>query len=161
MTILAVVYASAPAAEVIIPTLEIAHDAIETIRICAGFEDQELTLETEETVTFEAAGIEIALPKRDTSGQQTLTFAIDNVTGIAQERIDAALEAGGTVSITYREFLASDPSAPAGVPIRMTLVAGRFEGGVVQLQAAYHDLLTYGWPRERYTADFAPGLKYL
>ena len=161
MTILAVVYASAPAAEVIIPTLEISHPAIETIRICAGFEDHDLTLETEETVTFEAAGIEVALPKRDTSGQQSLTFAIDNVTGIAQQRIDTALEQGGQVAITYREYLASDPSAPASVPIRMTLIGGRFQGGVVQLQAAYHDLLNYAWPRERYTADFAPGLKYL
>lgn len=161
MTILAVVYASAPADEVIIPTLEISHDAIETIRICAGFEDHDLTLENDETETFEAAGIEIALPKRDTSGQQTLTFAIDNVTGAAQAAIDAALEAGGEVAIVYREYLASDKSTPAATPIRMSLIGGRFEGGVVQLQAAYHDLLNYAWPRERYTAEFSPGLRYL
>ena len=161
MTILAIVYASAPAGEVIIPTLEISHPAITTIRICAGFEDQALTLETGETATFEAAGIDISLPKRDTSGQQTLSFAIDNVTGIAQQRIDAALEAGGQVSIVFREYLASDTSAPAETPIRMTLVGGRFEAGVVALEAAYHDLLNYGWPRERYTAVFSPGLKYL
>lgn len=161
MTILETVYASAPADQVLIPTLEIAHDAIETIRICAGFEDVEATLEDDSTVTFEAAGIQIALPKRDTSGQQSLTFAIDGVTGIAQDRIDAALEAGGQVTITYRTFLSSDLTAPADTPLVMTLVQGRIERGVVQLQASYHDLLNYAWPRDRYTADFSPGIRYL
>lgn len=161
MTIVARVYASAPADQVLIPTLEIAHPSIETIRICAGFDDQTVTLEDNSVVIFEAAGIEVALPKRDTSGQQQLTFALDGVSGIAQARIDDALEAGGPVTITYRTYLASDLSAPAEPALVMTLVSGMFQGGVVQLQAAYHDLLNYGWPRERYTAEFAPGIRYL
>lgn len=161
MTLLAVVYASAPSDQVIIPTLEISHPSIETIRLCSGFEDQVLTLENGDEVTFEASGIQIALPKRDTSGQQNLTFAIEGVSGIAQQRIDAALEAGGPVTITYRTYLSSDPSAPAEPALVMTLVAGTFEGSTVQLQAAYYDLLSYAWPRERYSAEFSPGIKYL
>lgn len=158
MTILANVYASAPTAEVIIPTLEILTATPQ--RICGGFEDVTVTLETDETVTFLGAGIDISLPAADTSGQQTLAFSIDNVTGEAQAQIDAALELDQRVTIIYRPYLASDLSAPSEPPIRMTLVGGGFEGGHLELQAAYYDLLNTAWPRELYTAEFAPGLKY-
>lgn len=161
MTILRVVYASAPFAEVIVPTLEITHAAIDPIRLCTGFENVMATIEDESVVEFEAAGIEISLPKRDPSGQQNLTFAIDGVSGIAQDRIDTALEAGGQVAITYRSYLASDLTAAAEPALVMTLVSARFEKGLVQLQAAYHDLLNYAWPRSRYTAEFSPGIRYL
>jgi hypothetical protein len=161
VTILAVVYASAPPAEVLIPTLEITHDSIAPIRLCAGFEDVVAEIEDGSSVRFEATAIGIALPKRDTSGQQHLTFALDGVSGIAQQRLDEALEAGGQVTITYRTYLASDLTAPAEPALVMTLVSGRFERATVQLQAAYYDLLNYAWPRDRYTAEFAPGIKYL
>ena len=158
MTILSVVYASAPTDEVIIPTLEILTD--DPQRICGDFADHEVTLETGEEVTFIGAGIDVSLPAADTSGQQKLAFAIDNVTGEAQVQIEAALEADQRVPVIYRPYLASDLSAPAEPPIRMTLVGGGFEGGHLELQGAYYDLLNIAWPREQYTVEFAPGLKY-
>ena len=159
MSILDVVYSSAPAAEVIISTLEIKHPtAFETIRICDGFEDQTVTLEDDSVVTFLAGGIDIALPKKDTSGQQTLAFAIDNVTGEAERAVDAAIEAGGQVTVIFRPYLYSDLSAPAEPPLVLTMVGGQFEGSVVQIEAAYFDLLNTAWPRKRYTLEFAPGL---
>lgn len=162
MSILDVVYSSAPASEVIIPTLEIRHpSAFDPIRICAGFEDQTVTLEDDSVVTFIAGGIDVALPAKNTSGQQKLIFAIDNVTGQAQQAIDAAIAAGGQTSIIYRTYLSSDLTAPAEPPLYMTLVGGTFEGSTVQLQASYYDLLNTSWPRERYTLDFSPGLAYL
>ena len=163
MSILDIVYSSAPAAEVLIPTLEITHPtAFDPIRICAGFDD--ITAGTEESgtdVTFYAAGIDISLPDMDTSGQQVLNFAIDNVTGVAQSAIDAAIAAGGEVTVTYRAYLLSDLSAPCDVPLVLTMVGGSIKGSVVQIQAAYFDLLNTAWPRDRYTLLFSPGLAYL
>lgn len=160
MTYLAVVYASAPSAEVIIPTLELSPPGDEPIRICNGFEDQTVTLETDQLATFQAGPVEVGLPARNTSGQQRLTFGVANVTGFAQQAVERSLESGARVPVVYREYLHSDLSAPAARPIRMVLTGGVFEGIQLQLTAAYYDLLNTAWPRDRYTAEFAPGLKY-
>ena len=42
----------------------------------------------------------------------------------------------------------------------MTLRGGSAEGITVGIEAGYFDLLNVGWPRFRYTPEFAPGLKY-
>lgn len=158
MTILNTVYASAPIDQVFIPSLEILTPTPQ--RICAGFEDLTLGLETGGSALFHGRGIAISLPGADTSGRQQLTFAIDNVHGIAQQQIDEALELDTHTQVVYRAYSSSDLSAPAETPLRMTLVGGGFEGGRLQIQCAYYDLITTAWPRARYTVGFAPGLKY-
>lgn len=161
MTILARVYASG-GPEVIIPTIELTCEAwAEPILICAGFEDQTVTDESDRTLTFIAAGIDVALPKKGNTGNQTLTFAIDNITGAAQQQIDAALEAEERVTLVYRTYLSSDLSAPAEPPLRMTVMGGTITGTQVQISAGYFDLIGTGWPRDLYTLQFAPGLRYL
>lgn len=160
MTILQVVYASAPSDEILLPTLEIQIPGREPIRVVNGFEDQWLGVDGE-LVLFQACAMSIALPKKDTSGRQALTFGIGNVNGQLQEYIDAALEAGQPVPLIYREYLASDKSAPASRPHVLTMGGGVLEGDTAQFEAAYYDLLNAAWPRERYTAENAPGLKYV
>lgn len=161
MTILATVYASAPDSEVLVPTIELSSAAFATpIRICTGFEDHAFTLENSETVTFEASGLDVALPKRDTSGQQNLTFAIDNVTGTAQAVLDHAIEENEQITLTYRLYLASQPEAPAEKPLTMIVVGAQMNASSVQVTCSFRDILGRTWPRERYTAQFAPGLRY-
>lgn len=160
MTILEQVYASG--GDVLLNTLELSCSAwAEPILLCDGFEDQACVTEDGRAVTFIASGIAVALPARGTSGGQTLTFAIDNVTGEAQQKVDAALEAEERMVLTYRCYLASDKSAPAEAPYRMTVLSGQIKGPSVQVEAGYYDLINAAWPRDLYTTDFAPGLKYL
>lgn len=161
MSLIETVYASAPSDQVILSTLEILVPGEEPIRVVAAYEDLTATLETDETVTFKAGPFEFARPNRDTSGQQTLEFSIANVTGEAQQAFEAALEADSEVPVIYREYLSTDLSAPAKLPYRMTLRGGSFEGIMVQVEAGYYDWLNTAWPRNRYTADFAPGLRYI
>ena len=160
MTILETVYASAPTSQVIISTLEIKHAAFSPIRICNDFADHEVTLETAEVVTFVQSGFDYSLPSKDTRGNQTLMFTIQNIDGVAQSSIDDALELGGQITVTYRAYLSTDLSAPAAAPITLTLVGATFERGAAQIECAFFDLLNTAWPRKRYTATFAPGLKY-
>lgn len=162
MTAIATLYASGSEKVWIIPTLELRCPAWPgPIYICAGFDDVVATLETGSKVTFTAAAFDVALPKRDNSGNQSLTFAIDNVTGVAQQLIDQALEARQKITMVFRIFLSSDLSAPAEKPYRMSVLSGVMEGASVQLQAGYYDLINLGWPRRRYTLDFAPCLRYI
>ena len=161
MSLIETVYASAPSEYVILATLEILVPSFDPIRVVAAYEDLTATLETDETVTFQAGPFEYRRPKKDTSGNQTLTFAIANVTGEAQKAVEAALEADAEVPVIYREYLSTDLTAPAITPIKMTVRGGSFEGVMVQVEAGYFDLLNAAWPRKRYTADFAPGLRYI
>lgn len=160
MTILERVFASG-GNEVVIPTLEITCAAWESaILLCNGYEDHTCITEDARTLTFQAAGIAVALPKRDTSGTQKLTFGIDNVTGEAQRLIDQALEAGEMVHLTFRHYLSTDKSAPAENPLKFVVKGGEMEGSMLRVVASFFDLINTAWPRAFYTADFAPGLKY-
>lgn len=161
MSLLETVYASG-GDDVLIATIELACPIwSEPILICQGFEDQTVTTEDGRTLTFIAAGISVALPKRNNSGSQTLTFAIDNVTGRAQRLIDDALEAEARVMLTFRVYLESDKSAPAENPFVATVLNGKMRGATVQINAGFFDLINTAWPRDLYTSRFAPGLRYL
>jgi hypothetical protein len=160
MTILDQVYASG--GDVIIPTLELTCTAwAGPILLCNGFEDQTCVTEDARTLVFIASGIDIALPAKTNQGNQTLTFAIDNVTGEAQQKIDQALEAELEVMMTFRTYLASDLSAPAEAPYRFVVRSGRMQGNTVTIQAGFFDAINTRFPRDLYTAIFAPGIKYL
>ena len=102
----------------------------------------------------------MALPKRNTAGTQVLTFAIDNVTGQAQQLVDQALESGARIYLTFRHYLSSDKSAPAETPLRFVVRDGSMEGSTLQVNAAFYDAINTAWPRRFYTASFAPGLRY-
>lgn len=160
MTVLERVFASG-GTEVVIPTLEITCTAWSApLLLCNGFDDHACTTEDGRVLNFLASGIQVALPKRNTSGTQMLTFGIDNVSGQAQQLIDQALEAGERIHLTCRHYLSSDKSAPAEPPLRFVVRDGVMEGSAVQVNAAFHDSINTAWPRAFYTPAFAPGLKY-
>ena len=160
MTILERVFASG-GTEVVIPTLEITCSAWSApLLLCNGFENHTCTTEDARTLTFVAAGIAVALPKRNTAGTQVLTFAIDNVNGQAQQLVDQALESGVRIYLTFRHYLSSDKSAPAETPLRFVVRDGAMEGSTLQVNAAFYDAINTAWPRHFYTAAFAPGLRY-
>jgi hypothetical protein len=131
------------------------------VYLCAGFSDVTANIGPGHEVTFTAVALDIALPEKDSSGNQSLVFAIDNITGEAQRFVDTALAAGGEMLLIYREYLASDLSEPASVPKTLNIIGGVFEGGTFQAEASYYDMLNTAWPRDRYTADYAPGIKYM
>lgn len=160
-TLIERVYASA-GSEVIIDTVELACPAwAEPLYIVKGYEDITLGLDGIVFQTFMAAPIAIALPKKSNQGNQTLSFAIDNVTGQAQKLIDSALFFSQRITLTFRRYLSTDLTTPSEKPFYATVLGGSVTGTTVQIDAGFQDILNYMWPRELYTSVFAPGLKYL
>ncbi len=160
-TLIERVYASA-GSEVIIDTIELACDAwVESIYIVKGFDDMTLGLDGVVYKTFMAAPIAVALPKKSNQGRQSLTFAIDNVTGQAQRLIDTAIESGARIGLTFRRYLNTDLTQPSENPFYATVIGGNVSGTTVQVEAGFVDALNYAWPRKLYTTEFAPGLKYV
>jgi hypothetical protein len=161
MSILDIVRASG-GDDVYIPTLELRCPAwAASVFICAGFFDEVFTLEDGRTVTFTATGLDVTLPKKSNDAGQQLTVAIDNVLGDAQLLIDQAKDAQEVITLVYRAYLDSDHSAPAERPLQMSVLSASIEGPTIQFTAGYFDLINTAWPRRRYTANFAPGIKYI
>ena len=74
MKTLSVTYASAPSADLLIPTLEFKNEQAGVIRLAQSFNDLTATTELAETVTFIQSALEVSLPNKDATGQQTLQF---------------------------------------------------------------------------------------
>lgn len=160
-TLIERVYASA-GSEVIIDTVELACPAWdESLYIVKGYEDMTLGLDGVVFKTFMAAPISIALPKKSNQGNQTLSFAIDNVTGQAQKLIDSALFFSQRITLTFRRYLNVDLTSPSEKPFYATVLGGSVTGTTVQIDAGFVDALNYAWPRDVYNTVEFPGLKYL
>lgn len=131
------------------------------IRLVDEYEDLVLGLEDGTTALFEGSGIDYSLPKTNASGQQTMTFAIDNVRGTAQQLIDQAIEAGERVVMIARTYTGDDLSAPAERPLRFTVMSAGMAMATVRIEAGFFDMLGRRWPIHFYTADKFPGTNYM
>ena len=159
-TVLQKIYASAPINDLPIHTLELQADSLWTLRICDGFDDVTAGIEGGEMVTFLASGMGVSLPARGVKGRQDLQFQIDNVTGEALTKVNQAIDAGVTIKVIYRVYTVSDLTEPAEPPVEMTAVNVQATAMRVNVVASFNDLVNAAWPKDRYTPDIAPGLKY-
>lgn len=159
MTILDRLYASS-GSEVIIETLQI--NIGSTVHFfCKGYEDITATVENGDVLTFSAAGIDIALPARNSDGTQDLQFAISNIDGEVSTAIRKALSNLEVGSLTYRQYVSTDLSAPATVPYTLAIKSGSWTALQAQITAGYMNVLDTAWPRFRYTLNEFPGLRYM
>ncbi|EPG8764691.1 TPA: DUF1833 family protein [Raoultella ornithinolytica] len=158
MTILNRLYASS-GSEVIIETLQITVGS-DVHYLCQGYEDITATTESGNTVTFTACAIDIALPARNADGTQDLKFALCNVDGVVSTTIRNALANRLPASLTYRSFISTDLAAPAAVPYTLAIKSGYWTATEAQTTAGYMNVLDTAWPRNRYTLNYFPGLRY-
>ena len=159
MTILNRLYASS-GSEVILRTLEI-NDGASRLFLVGGWDDITAKLETGETVTFTAAAMEVALPKRNADGTQDLKFAVSNITGEVSAYLKELIESGRQCEITARTYVSTDLLAPSERPHRYELKGGGWTVVSADLAAGYFNLLEIAWPRNFYNFDDFPGLRYL
>lgn len=151
------VYASAPVDALLIQSLRIYGVGFESLNLVHGYSETVL-----QGVAHEPCQITFSLPEKSTTGNQKLKFAIGLVDSRAQRIAESAIESNSIVYLTYTEYLASNMNAPARPPITMVVVGGDFpNNATVQIEAQYFDMLNLAWPRERYTVDKAPGVKYI
>lgn len=159
MTILDRLYAN-NGSEVIIETLQINIGA--TVHFfCEGYEDVTAIVENGDVITFSAAAIDIALPARNSDGTQDLQFAISNIDGEVSKSIRNALSNLDNASLTYRQYISTDLSAPATVPYTLAIKSGSWTAIQAQITAGYMNVLDTAWPRFRYTLNEFPGLRYM
>lgn len=157
-TALKTVYASG--GDMRIQTLTVELPSGEQVRLVNGYFAMMLGVNGQ-MVEFEPCGMEIDLPQKQEGGNQTLKFALgimddDRISAL----IEMSMESGLPAYLVYREYLATDVSAPALAPIRMTVQGGVFESNELGIEGSYFDMLNSKFPRQSYTIELAPGLKH-
>lgn len=159
-------YASAPVQEVVLHTLEFRHPSFAMpIRVVRDARDLTATLEVDapldagRAVTFVAFAFDFRLPEVAGKTIPQIEIVIDNVGGEIVGYLDAAANSGDLIEVTYRPYLASDPSVPQMDP-PLTLVVREVTADVfrVTATAGFGDLASLRFPAAVYTSDRFPGL---
>lgn len=154
--ILKQVYAG-DASIMIFTTLEITLPQGVTLRYVRDNEDQVLGGNL-----YQASPIDIALPDKSKGGAQSLRFAVGMLDDAYIETIYDALDAGTPCYVRAATWLETDRDTPAMQTPAMVVQGGTINHrNELQIDCVFWDILNTAWPRERYTIDKAPGLKYM
>ena len=159
-------YASAPAAEVILHTLEIRHPSFTTpIRVVRDHADFSAHLEADAPadpgalVTFVAMAFDFRLPDIEKSKSPEIDISIDNVSAELTGYMDMASQSAELIEVTYRPYLASDPSGPTmNPPITLVVRAVSVTIFRVTATAGFGDFANRKFPNQVYDTTRFPGL---
>ncbi len=162
MKAIEIAYASAPADDPIIHTLQLINPDFEVgeFCLCSGFDDLVMGLESGEQKNFLAMGLGIQLPERSITGREDLSFGIGNITGYTRQQMLKAKNGGQETTLIYRPYLASDFSSPAQKPLTMTVVGYADDRQTATISASFRDLMDRRWPSVLFTPQKYPGVKY-
>jgi len=158
-------YASAPADEVILHTIELRHQAFTVpIRVVNDHADLTATLEATapenpgQAVLFQ--GFSFGFQPPDVDGPRPeIILTIDNVSREITKNIEAATISGAPVELTYRPYLSTDLSGPQmNPPLTLDIIGIEASMLTVTAHAAFGDLGSKRFPSEDYTAERFPGL---
>jgi hypothetical protein len=123
-----------------------------------------LTLEADapvnagQSVAFVACMFDMSLPSQH-DNPPSIELALDNVTQIISERLDAAVGTQAAIEVTYREYLHSDHSKPqyvlgGGVLQSVVSTLNRVRGTII-----FTDFVNRNFPALVYTPDEYVGLR--
>ena len=135
-------------------TLTIRNDAIGTLRYVLGYEDMNLYGET-----YEKSAFTVSMPERSDSGFSDLSFGVDGVSGEAYEYMKRVIESKESTFITVTQWHYEYHDKLS--ELTLTITGGRITRESATFTASFCDMLNLEFPRLRYTAANAPGLKYV
>ena len=165
-------YAIAPADSLIIHTLEFRHPAFvndngqpDSAFVTTNQEDVLARLEADapvralQIVRFRHIRFRVTLAPIEVSPRPKLSIEIDNITRLVARQLQRAKGDPRPVELCYREYLASDLSAPQRDELP-TFVLSEVEADLLTVRAtAYIDIdLNRAFPSVLYTAVEYPGL---
>jgi hypothetical protein len=173
-------YASAPADEFTISTLELIHAAFvdgdgfpDSIRVALDERSWNLQLEAGaplkagQTVTFDPLAVEVQLPEQDDARLGEMQLSLDGVPRAYIDQIDSAVGVRSSALLIYREWIAThDPltgaysvsGPPDYVLGSMTVKLIEVDKLRISATATFMDLLNRAFPRRKFTREDFSGL---
>ena len=159
-------YATAPAGEVILHTLEFRHPEFTTpLRVVRDKADLNATLEStapenpSEEVTFIQYSFDLELPDVTNGSSPELLLTIDNVNREILTYIDLAANSPDLIEVTYRPYLLTDTSAPQMNP-PLTMTVKEVEADIFRITArcGFGNFANKPFPNETYDLQRFAGL---
>lgn len=137
-----------------IVTLLIDNEEIGQLRFVLGYEDIKLADEI-----YKASAFVVQLPERSDSGFTDLSFSICGVNGTCFNYVRRALQSHATTYITMKQW--HPDSEEELYSLKLTVTGGQLTREQASFTASFCDMLNTEFPKLRYTANNAPGLKYV
>ena len=159
-------YATAPAGEVVLHTLEFRHPAFTTpLRVVRDRADLNATLEStapenpSEEVTFVQFAFDLELPDVTNGSSPELLLTMDNVSRDVMAYLDLAANSKDLIEVTYRPYLLSDTSEPQMNP-PLTMTVKEVEADIFRITArcGFGDFANRPFPRDVYDLQRFAGL---
>jgi len=133
-------------------------------RVVCNKEDFYGTLEADaplnggESVRFVRGAFGIELPRQDDTGSGTLVMKVDNVLADLARMIDQVSLTFDPIEVTFRGFIAEQPSAPSTLPIHMELTDITVDVNEITAVASFSQVYKRAYPMQLFTKDRFPGL---
>ena len=159
-------YATAPAGEIVLHTLEFLHpDFVTPLRVVRDRADLDATLvatapeNAGEVVTFVKWAFDLELPDVTSGSSPELLLTIDNVSSEILAYLDIAANSSQLIEVIYRPYLSSDTTEPQmNPPLSMTLKDVEADIFRVTARCGFGDFANRPFPREVYDLTRFAGL---
>lgn len=176
-------YASAPAEEVILHTLELRHtgfldddDQLTAVRVVMDHGEAHtvsgeevyghfLTLEDDapvqagQSVLFQSCMFDFSLPEQREGSLPSLEIELDNVSREIMTHLERAVGQRAPLEVTYREWLSSDRTEPQFILGGLTMKQVKSNSMRATGTAQFSDLINRSFPGKVYRADEFRGLR--
>lgn len=136
-------------------TLEISNTEIGELRYILDQQPR-----TMEGTLYDAAAFTVQLPERSESGFTDLSFSICGANGEAFRYVQQALQSSAPTYLTLQHRHPEDLTAVL-YELTLTVTGGQLTREAAVFTASFCDMLNTEFPKLRYTAQNAPGLKYV
>lgn len=110
-------------------------------------------------VEYEPSAFTVQMPERSDNGFQDLSFSICGVNGQCYDYVKRVLTSNEPTYLTLTEWHPEDLSRL--YTISLTVTGGQLTRERADFTASFCDMLNTEFPKLRYTAYNAPGLKYV
>lgn len=137
-----------------IVTLDIENDEIGNMHFILAHEDKKLN-----DIEYTASAFTVQLPERSDSGFTDLAFSICGVSGQCYDYIKRALASHATSYLTLKQW--HSETKELLYTLTLTVTGGQLTRDQANFTASFCDMLNTEFPKLRYTANNAPGLKYV
>lgn len=136
--------------------LKIENSVIGTLRYVLAYEDMKLGGHT-----YRASGFTISLPESSDSGFTDLSFGVCNASGEVYSYVKQLLDSA-TPQPTYITLEQYHPETKDLLySLTLTMTGIQLDNSQAVFTASFADMLNTEFPKLRYTANNAPGLKYV
>ena len=156
------IYASAPATQRYIETLQFSHSLVPaTYYLTNDNQPWQFLLESGSLVTFTVMPFKIVLPTSDGKGNQDMGLTLANIGRDLVDPLEAAIARPyEPIKCVYRVYLDQASTSPQNTPpLTLTITGLQVTRETVSATATRMDVLNRAFPYNFYRADLFPGLR--